>query len=190
MGSPHYFWSYNDRKSAFHPQNLIPMKKTLLVLVLMTSALLGCRKTDNTPPLSPAETYANRLVGTWDVDSLTYSASVAVLGQTIPIQGGASQAGYIAFEKTPSRTVNYDIKFRPSLPPTIPFPLDTVRLLGRGTWVNTVDTITLTDTSNQVYKFKVLYNGTNSQQLKTVVNYDGGALGLVPVTLEMTLGRR
>jgi len=63
-------------------------------------------------------------------------------------------------------------------------------LLGRGTWVNTVDTITLTNDSNQVYKFKVLYNGTNSQQLKTVVIYDGGILGLVPVTLEMTLGRR
>ncbi|MFM7588802.1 MAG: hypothetical protein ACKO55_06780, partial [Bacteroidota bacterium] len=122
------------------------MKKTMLMLVLMTSALLGCRKTDNTPPLSPAETYANRLVGTWDVDSLTYSATVF----NLPVTGGASQAGYIAFEKTPSRTVNYDIKFRPSLPPTIPFPLDTVRLLGRGTWVNTVDTITLTDTSNQV----------------------------------------
>jgi len=166
------------------------MKNTFLWLVLMTAAMLGCRKTDNTPELSPAETYANRLVGTWDVDSLTYSASVAVLGQTIPINGGSSQAGYIAFEKTPSRTVNYDIKFRPSLPPTIPFPLDTVRLLGQGTWVNTVDTITLTDTSNQVYKFKVLFNGTNTQQLKTVVNYDGGTLGLVPVTLEMTLGRR
>jgi len=159
----------------------------MLVLVLMTSALLGCRKTDNTPSLSPAETYANRLVGTWDVDNLSYSASVGVG----PFQGDASQAGYIAFEKTPSRTVNYDIKFRPSLPPTISFPLDTVRLLGRGTWVNTVDTITLTDTSNQVYKFKVLYNGTNSQQLKTVVIYDGGILvGRVPVTLEMTLGRR
>ncbi len=180
-----------DGNSTFHPQNLIPMKKTMLMWVLMTSVLLGCRKKDNpTPSLSPAETYANRLVGTWDVDSLTYSASVAVLGQTIPIQGGASQAGYIAFEKTPSRSVNYDIKFRPSLPPTIPFPLDTVRLLGRGTWVNTVDTITLTDTSNQVYKFKVLFNGTNTQQLKTVVNYDGGTLGSVPVTLEMTLGRR
>jgi len=63
-------------------------------------------------------------------------------------------------------------------------------LLGRGTWVNTVDTITLTNDSNQVYKFKVLYNGTNSQQLKTVVNYDAGDFGLVPVTLEMTLGRR
>lgn len=165
------------------------MKNTFFWLVLMTVAMLGCRKTDNTPELSPAETYANRLVGTWDVDSLTYSASVAVLGQTIPINGGSSQAGYIAFVKTPSRTVNYDIRFRPSLPPTIPFPLDTVRLLGQGTWVNTVDTITLTDT-NQVYKFKVLFNGTNTQQLKTVVNYDGGTLGLVPVTLEMTLGRR
>jgi len=85
--------------------------------------------------------------------------------------------------------VDYDIKFRPSLPPTIPYPLDTVRLLGRGSWVTTVDTITLTDTSN-VYKFKVLYNSANTQQLKTVVNYDAGILGLVPVTLEMTLGRR
>ncbi|MBM3935797.1 MAG: hypothetical protein FJ343_01450 [Sphingomonadales bacterium] len=67
--------------------------------------------------------------------------------------------------------------------------MDTVRLLGRGSWVTTVDTITLTDTSN-VYKFKVLYNSANTQQLKTVVNYDAGILGLVPVTLEMTLGRR
>jgi hypothetical protein len=86
--------------------------------------------------------------------------------------------------------VNYDIKFRPSLPPNVPFPLDTVRLLGKGSWVNTVDTITLTDTSNQIYKFKVLYNATNTQQLKTVVNYDGGILGQVPVTLELILGRR
>lgn len=167
------------------------MKHLTYLAVLTIGILVGCRKEDNTPtPLTPAETYANRLVGTWDVDSLTYAASVAVLGQVIPIQGGASQAGYIAFEKTPSRTVNYDIKFRPSLPPTIPFPLDTVRLLGRGSWVNTVDTITLTDTSNQVYKFKVLFNVTNTQQLRTVVNYDGGTLGQVPVTLEMTLGRR
>jgi hypothetical protein len=167
------------------------MKNTILLIVLITGLMFGCRKEDNTPlPLSPAETYANRLVGTWDVDSLTYAASVSVLGQPIPVQGGASQAGYIAFEKTPSRTVNYDIKFRPSLPPNVPFPLDTVRLLGKGSWVNTVDTITLTDTSNQIYKFKVLYNATNTQQLKTVVNYDGGILGQVPVTLELILGRR
>jgi hypothetical protein len=46
------------------------------------------------------------------------------------------------------------------------------------------------DTSDQVYKFKVLFNGTSTQQLRTVVNYDGGTLGQVPVTLEMTLGRR
>ncbi|MFM9060828.1 MAG: hypothetical protein ACKOQP_04085, partial [Bacteroidota bacterium] len=78
----------------------------------------------------------------------------------------------------------------PSQPPTIPFPLDTVRLRGQGTWTNTVDTITLVDTSSQVYKFKVLFNGTNTQQLRTVVNYNGGTLGQVPVTLEMTLGRR
>jgi hypothetical protein len=167
------------------------MKNTILLIVLITGLLFGCRKKDNiTLPLSPAETYANRLVGTWDVDSLTYAASVSVLGQTIPVQGGTSQAGYIAFEKTPSRTVNYDIKFRPSLPPNVPFPLDTVRLLGKGSWINTVDTITLTDTSNQIYKFKVLYNATNTQQLKTVVNYDGGILGQVPVTLELILGRR
>jgi hypothetical protein len=167
------------------------MKNTLFLISLLGWAILGCRKDDNTTPtLTPAETYANRLVGTWDVDSLTYSASVTILGQTIPVSGGASQAGYIAFEKTPSRLVNYDIKFRPSLPPSIPFPLDTVKLFGRGSWVNTVDTITLTDTSSQVYKFKVMYNGANAQQLKTVVNYDGGTLGNVPVTLEMTLGRR
>jgi len=168
------------------------MKNTILLLGLITWALFGCRKEDNpTPnPISPAETYANRLVGIWDVDTLTYSATVTVpfIGP-IPISSGAPQAGYIEFKKTPSRIVDYDIKFRPSLPPTIPYPLDTVRLLGRGSWVTTVDTITLTDTSN-VYKFKVLYNSANTQQLKTVVNYDAGILGLVPVTLEMTLGRR
>lgn len=170
------------------------MKNTILLLGLITWVLFGCRKEDNpTPnPISPAETYANRLVGIWDVDTLTYSATVTVpfLGP-IPIIGGAPQAGYIEFKKTPSRIVDYDIKFKPSLPAGIPLPLDTVRLLGRGSWVNTVDTITLTeDSSNMVYKFKVLYNSANTQQLKTVVNYDAGILGLVPVTLEMTLGRR
>ena len=169
------------------------MKNTIFLLGLITLVLFGCRKEDNpTPtPISPAEIYANRLVGIWDVDNLTYSASVTVLGQTIPISGSAPQAGYIEFKKTPSRIVDYDIKFKPSLPAGIPLPLDTVRLLGRGSWVNTVDTITLTeDSSNMVYKFKVLYNSANTQQLKTVVNYNAGILGEVPVTLEMTLGRR
>jgi len=170
------------------------MKNTILLLGLITWVLFGCRKEDNptpTPtPISPAETYANRLVGIWDVDTLTYSATVTVpfLG-TVPINNGASQAGYIEFKKTPSRIVDYDIKFKPSLPAGIQFPLDTVRLLGRGSWVNTENTITLTDTSN-VYIFQVLYDRVNTQRLKTVVDYDAGDLGLVPVTLEMTLGRR
>jgi hypothetical protein len=167
------------------------MKKLLSVLLCLGLWGISCKK-ENVPgtTLTPAETYANRLVGTWDVDSLTYAATVSVLGQQIPVNGGASQAGYIEFILSPSRVVNYDVKFRPSLPPTIPFPLDTVRLRGQGTWTNTVDTITLVDTSSQVYKFKVLFNGTNIQQLRTVVNYDGGTLGQVPVSLEMTLGRR
>lgn len=168
------------------------MPKFLTALLLLGIAFTSCKKeaNDNTPDLSPAEVYANRLVGNWNVDSLTYAASVVILGQPIPIQGGASQAGYIRFVKTPSRTVDYDVKFRPSLPPSIPFPLDTVRLQGTGTWANTTDTITLIDTSMATYKFKVLFNGTNTQQLRTVVNYDGGTLGQIPVTLELTLGRR
>ncbi|NBW32705.1 MAG: hypothetical protein EBR22_01980 [Cytophagia bacterium] len=167
------------------------MKKLLSILLCLGIWGISCKKEDNpSNTLTPAQTYANRLAGVWDVDSLTYAATVSVLGQQIPVNGGASQAGYIEFINSPSKAVNYDIKFRPSLPPTIPFPLDTVRLSGQGTWSNTVDTITLVDTSNQVYKFKVLFNGSNTQQLRTVVNYDGGTLGQVPVTLEMTLGRR
>ena len=167
------------------------MKKLLSLLLCLGLWGISCKKEDNPGnTLTPAQTYANRLAGIWDVDSLTYAATVSVLGQQIPVNGGTSQAGYIEFINTPSKVVNYDIKFRPSLPPTIPFPLDTVRLSGQGTWTNTVDTITLVDTSDQVYKFKVLFNGMSTQQLRTVVTYDGGTLGQVPVTLEMTLGRR
>ncbi|MBM3935796.1 MAG: hypothetical protein FJ343_01445 [Sphingomonadales bacterium] len=71
------------------------MKNTILLLGLITWVLFGCRKEDNP---TPAETYANRLVGIWDVDTLTYSATVTVpfLGP-IPISSGAPQAG-----RTPS----------------------------------------------------------------------------------------
>ncbi|MBA4303149.1 MAG: hypothetical protein C0424_02880 [Sphingobacteriaceae bacterium] len=163
------------------------MRKALLFLALIALVSTSCKK-DNTPAKSPEEVYAERLNGNWNVNQLNYTATVPVpVFGSIPINGTATNAGSISFN-TPAKTANYNIRFLPTLT-GLPIPIDTVRLVGTGTFTNTTTAITLTEASGQVVVFNVLTNEANLQVLRTSLNYPLDSATNVPVTLEMRLSR-
>lgn len=154
------------------------MKKLLLLLFVAAVGFTACKK-DPEPPRS----YEDVLNGTWSVTSLTYNASLDLGGFPVPITGTATNAGTITFN-TPTRFCNYDIKFLPSLP----IPVDTVRLVGAGSWTNTTNTVTVVDTATQQsIVFTATTNTAEVQIMSTVVNYQLDSATVVPVSLNFTL---
>jgi hypothetical protein len=159
------------------------MKKLLIILFVGALGFTACKKDEPTPAGSPETTYANRLNGSWNVSSLTYNATLSLGGFPIPIQGTAQNAGTLSFN-TPTRFCNYNIKFLPSLP----IPIDTVRLVGAGNWTNTAGTVTVVDTATQqTIVFTATTNTDAVQIMTTVVNYQLDSVTVVPVTMNFTL---
>ncbi len=165
------------------------MKKILLLFVLSSFLSVSCKKKDNR---TPEEIYSERLDGNWNVMKLDYSATIQIpLVGTFPINGTANNAGSISFNDA-AKTANYDIKFLPSLPGLPPgiIDIDTVSLVGTGTYSNTTTTVTLTEAGGQVLIFNVLANEENLQLMNTQVNYQADSATVIPVTLSMTLNRQ
>jgi hypothetical protein len=163
-------------------EKTICMKKLLLLLIVAAVGFTACKKDpEPTPPTSSS--YADVLNGIWTVSSLTYNATLDLGGFPVPITGTATNAGTISFN-TPTRFCNYDIKFLPSLP----VPVDTVRLVGAGSWTNTTNTVTVVDTATQQsIVFTATTNTATVQVMNTVVNYQLDSATVVPVTLNFTL---
>jgi hypothetical protein len=161
------------------------MKKLLLIGLVALFAAAGCKKKDNK---TPEEVYADRLNGSWNVNQLTYTATVAVppFGN-IPINGTANQAGSITFN-TPAKTASYDIRFLPSLGGLPIGVIDSVKFIGSGTFTNTTTSITLTEPGGTL-TFNVIANDENVQVVTTQANYMLDSL-TVPVTMELRLQRR
>ena len=166
--------------------NLIVMRKVLLFVFAIAIAATSCKK-DDTPSKSPEEVYAERLNGNWNVNQLTYTATVSTPFGPVPINGTATNSGNITFNSA-AKTASYNIKFLPQLG-NLPIPIDTVRLEGNGTFTNTTTAITLTESSGQTLIFNVVTNEASIQVLRTAVNYQVDSATVVPVTLEMRLGR-
>lgn len=165
------------------------MKKTLLLFVLCGFALASCKKKETK---TPEEIYSERLNGGWNVMKLDYSATVQVpVFGNFPINGTANDAGSISFNHA-AKTASYDIKFLPSLPGLPPgtLDIDTVSLVGTGSYSNTTTTITLVESGGQVLIFNVLANEEGLQLLNTQVNYQADSATVIPVTLSMTLNRQ
>ncbi len=159
------------------------MKKILLLLFVGALGFTACKKDKSGPSTSPEETYANRLNGNWNVSSLNYNATISLGGFPIPVSGTAQNAGTISFN-TPTRFCNYNIKFLPNLP----VPIDTVRLVGAGSWTNTASTVTVVDTATQqTIVFTATTNTDAVQIMTTSVNYQLDSATTVPVTLNFTL---
>jgi len=154
------------------------MKKLLLLLFVAAVGFTACKKDPE-----PTRSYEDVLNGTWSVTSLTYNASLNLGGFPVPLTGTATNAGTITFN-TPTRFCNYDIKFLPSLP----IPVDTVRLVGAGSWTNTTNTVTVVDTATQQsIVFTATTNTATVQIMSTVVNYQLDSATVVPVSLNFTL---
>jgi len=162
------------------------MKKLLLFVFAISIAGASCKK-DDTTSKSPEEVYAERLNGNWSVNQLTYTATIMSPFGPIPINGIANNAGTISFN-TPAKTANYNISFLPQLA-GLQIPVDTVRLEGSGTFTNTSSSITLTESNGQILVFNVLTNEASIQVVRTSVNYQLDSATVVPVTMEMRLGR-
>jgi len=165
------------------------MKKVLLLIFAVAIAGASCKKenTGNNPTQTPEEAYAERINGSWNVNQLTYTATVSTPFGPVPINGTATNSGNITFNST-AKTATYNIRFLPQLG-NLPIPVDTVRLSGGGTFTNTTTAITLTDSSGQVLVFNVLTNEASIQVLRTALNYQLDSTTVVPVTMEMRLGR-
>lgn len=163
------------------------MRKALLFTALIALVSTSCKR-DRTPAKTPEEVYAERLNGNWNVNQLNYTATVPVpVFGSIPINGTATNSGTISFN-SPAKTATYNIRFLPQLS-NLPIAVDTVRLVGSGTFTNTTTAITLTEDSGRVVVFNVLTNEANLQVLRTSLNYPLDSATTVPVTLEMRLGR-
>ena len=160
------------------------MKNIHLLALLLLFSFVACKKD---PEKTPEEIYADRLNGNWSVSTLTYSANVTVpIIGTIPVNGTANNAGTISFN-TPARTAVYDIRFLPNI--SIPgVPVDSVKFFVTGTFTNTTNQITLTDSAGTL-TFNVVKNEENFQQVTTVVNYSLQGQN-VPVNLNLSLTRR
>jgi hypothetical protein len=169
------------------------MKKLLLLSLLTGFLFVSCKKETppdpNVPIKTPEETYSERLNGTWNIVSLTYTASITIppLG-SIPINGTSANAGTIEFMHA-SKTAQYDIKFLPNLPPIPGLVIDTINLNGNGTYSNTTANITLTEGNGQILVFNVIANEPNLQLLNTQLNYQLDSVTAVPVTMQLRLGR-
>lgn len=165
------------------------MKKVLIFALLTGFIFVGCRKKETK---TPEEIYSERLNGGWNVLKLDYSATVQIpLVGTFPINGTANNAGSISFNHA-AKTADYDIKFLPSLPGLPPgvLDIDTVSLVGTGSYSNTTTTITLVEAGGQVLIFNVLANEESLQLLNTQINYQADSATVIPVTLSMTLNRQ
>lgn len=165
------------------------MRKVLLFIFAVAIAGASCKDetNNNTPTKSPEEVYAERINGNWNVNQLTYTATVTTPFGPIPINGVATNSGTISFN-TPAKTATYNIKFLPQLA-GLQIPVDTVRLAGAGSFTNTASSITLNDSSGQTLNFSVLTNEATIQVLRTSLNYQLDSVTVVPVTMEMRLGR-
>ena len=160
------------------------MKKLMFLMVLGALAFTACKKDEPTSTTPPETAYANRLNGTWQVSTLTYSASLNLGGFPIPITGTAQNAGTLNFN-TPTRFCTYDVRFLPNVP--IP-GIDTVRVQGAGTWTNTASTVSVLDTATQqTLVFTATTNTDAVQIMNTVVSYQLDSATVVPVTLTFTL---
>jgi len=161
------------------------MKNIQLLALLLLFSFVACKKD---PEKTPEEIYADRLNGNWTVSTLTYSANITVpIIGPIPVNGTANNAGTISFN-TPARTAVYDIRFLPNLSiPGLP-PPDSVRFFGTGTFTNTTNQITLTDSAGTL-TFNVVKNEENFQQVTTTANYSVQGQS-VPVNLNLSLTRR
>lgn len=152
-------------------------------MLLSLVVLAACKKE---PEKTPEEVYSERLDGNWNVTKLDYSAVVTTPFGPIPITGTANNSGTIAFNNA-GKTANYNIAFLPSLA-GLPVQVDSVKLIGNGTYSNTTTNITLTESGGQVLTFNVVANEANLQILRTSINYDLDTV-MVPVTIEMRLAR-
>lgn len=181
------FFSMNTKDSQMNIlrifEKTIRMKNLLFLLLVGVLGFTACKKEDPAPSGTPEQTYANRLNGLWNVTSLTYNATLNLGGFPVPISGTAQNAGTISFN-TPTRFCNYDIKFLPNLPVAV----DTVRLVGAGSWTNTAGTVTVVDTATQqTILFTATTNTDAVQIMSTIVNYELDSATIVPVTLNFTL---
>jgi hypothetical protein len=162
-------------------EKTIQMKKLLLLLFVGALGFTACKK--DKPAEFTSQDYANRLNGTWSVEKLNYSATFTFLGSPIPINGEATNSGTITFNSS-TRFCDYNIKFLPN----VPIPIDSVELVGAGTWTNTTNSITILDTATQqTLSFSTTVNEANVQQISTVVNYQLDSATTIPVTLNIFL---
>lgn len=164
-------------------EKTIQMKKLLLLLFVAALGFTSCKKDDPAPTTSPEQAYADRLNGSWNVSSLTYNATISFGGFPIPVSGTSQNAGSISFN-TPTRFCTYNIKFLPNLP----IPIDTVRLVGAGSWTNTAGTVTVLDTATlQTIVFVATTNTAAVQIMSTTINYQLDSTTTVPVSMNFTL---
>lgn len=157
--------------------------KKLFLLLTAAVAVVSCSK---------EKQLARTLDGTWNVKTVTYSASPNIGGFTTTINGtGSGVTGTISFDRK-AATSNFNVGFS-TQPTTVggifPVPAIPVTLNGTGTFTNTENAVTITRTDTvQTLTFAILSNNKTTMTWKTTTttNLDlGGQSVPVPVNLEI-----
>ena len=136
----------------------------------------------------------NTIEGKWKISQLEYKTAVpdTATGQSFNITGNVKDAGFIEFRKEGMKGI-YDINFftdplnikLPNFPNPIIVPSTNVILNGNGTYTNTSDEITITDTAG-IRKFSILTLGKKNTILSTSEPYYVDSLKL-NVVINLTL---
>ncbi len=166
------------------------MKKQLLMFGLSALLFVSCTKDEkpNTPDLE------STINGSWDINSLTYSATVPYLinGQLVPVPvtGDAQNCGPITFDKA-TKGCFFDIRFKPSIS-GIAVTFDTLVFKGQGTYtINSQSQVTILDTiANQSLVWNVESNQATAQRWGTVTPYQVDSVNTTNVSLKINFNKR
>lgn len=168
------------------------MNKLLLIL-LITSVVISCKKKEEQPIDMVA-----RLNGSWDIYQLNFSTTVPFDGIMVPIIGQVPGQG------EPPRSLgqftidadkmfaNYNVGFKPNLIlPNGDEPFDTISFVGNGPVTISLQNIVLTDTATtQVYNFKVETNEVNRQVWSIKVPFEIDSVTNTTVNLNLTMRKK
>lgn len=159
------------------------MKKFLTLAVAALVGLASCSKDDPAPAPAAPDTLDNRLVGTWDLTSVTYSGTAPNPlnpTQSIPFSGtGTNTNGGFTFSKNPNE-MDFDFGFTASANGMGSFPISRS---GSGTWTTTSDgsRVILTPTGEDDMLFDVILNQKNKQVWSGTLPYT------LPAPLSITI---
>lgn len=165
--------------------------KKLILFSLIISSLMACRKDDDDDDSSSGNTFANRIVGTWDLTDVDYDFELPSIIPGTPatqITGSATNVtGSFVIAADPN-TISYDYTFDVSLNGIGTVPVNTQE---SGTWTlsndETVIFLQLSDGSTS--QLEILQDTKTIQKYNTTITETAPVVGDLDILTTITLAK-